>query len=139
MAIQFHPKAGTILVCDFRDGFRPPEMVKRRPAVVISPPISARPGLCTVVPISTEPPGRVMAYHVELRELALPPPFEAGPNWVKADMIYALSFERLDLFRAGRRPDGKRSYNHVQLSAADFLAVQRAVLASLTRKPESTR
>ncbi|MEQ9178418.1 MAG: type II toxin-antitoxin system PemK/MazF family toxin, partial [Nitratireductor sp.] len=34
-------------MCDFNTGFRVPEMVKRRPVVVISPKIKARPRLCT--------------------------------------------------------------------------------------------
>lgn len=33
MAIQIHPESGTIVICDFK-GFVPPEMVKRRPAML---------------------------------------------------------------------------------------------------------
>ena len=40
--------------------------------------------------------GQKMPYHVELPDLKLPPPWNKGPNWVKADMIYALSLSRID-------------------------------------------
>ena len=63
MAIREHPPTGSILMCDFNAGFREPEMVKRRPVVVISPKIRARPGLCTVVALSTTVPAPVMDYH----------------------------------------------------------------------------
>lgn len=56
MAIREHPPLGTLLLCDFGSGFKPPEMVKRRLVVVISPRIKARPGLCTVVALSTTLP-----------------------------------------------------------------------------------
>ena len=36
MALKFNPKPGMILLCDY-SGFKVPEMVKRRPAVVILP------------------------------------------------------------------------------------------------------
>ena len=35
--LPFQPKPGMLLMCDFDTGFRPPEMVKVRPVVVISP------------------------------------------------------------------------------------------------------
>jgi uncharacterized protein YifN (PemK superfamily) len=69
-----------------------------------------------------------MAYHVELPELNLPPPFEKGPNWVKADMVYSVSFERLDLFRAAREPFGKRNYHTITLGQEDLRKVRIAML-----------
>ncbi|HAR51864.1 MAG TPA: hypothetical protein DCS45_08320 [Roseovarius nubinhibens] len=39
MAINYHPKRGTIVCANFDQGFKVPEMVKRRLCVVISPPI----------------------------------------------------------------------------------------------------
>jgi len=41
MSIKFNPEQGLIVICDFK-GFVPPEMVKRRPAVVISPRLRQR-------------------------------------------------------------------------------------------------
>lgn len=66
------------MICDFRQGFRVPEMVKKRPAVVVSPQIQGRPNLCTVVPISTDAPKIKAPYHLELPNLQLPHPYEDG-------------------------------------------------------------
>jgi len=62
MAIKYHPEIGTIVICDFK-GFVKPEMIKRRPAVIISPRIRYRDKLCPIVPLSTTPPNPIMAYH----------------------------------------------------------------------------
>ncbi len=131
MPIAYHPKPGTIVVCDFQNGFVPPEMVKRRPAIVVSPQIAARKGLCTIVPLSTGVPHVPMPWHVELRDLRLPRPWDEGPNWVKADMIYAVSFARLDLIRMGRDPKGKRTYFTTPLPRVDMQAIRKAILSSL--------
>lgn len=131
MPLQYHPKAGAIVVCDFNKGFVAPEMVKRRPVVVVSPPISVRHRLCTVIPISTEVPNVIMPYHVELPALTLPPPFHGGPNWAKCDMIYAVSFDRLELFRSRDAFAPKRQYQEVCLSDNDLLRVRKALLCGL--------
>ena len=131
MPLQYHPKAGTIVVCDFGQAFRPPEMVKRRPAIVVSPQIQGRPNLCTVVPISTEIPKIRAAYHLELSNLCLPHPYNEGPNWVKADMVFASSFSRLDLFKDGKDENGIRKYNAQCLTVDELLAVRKAILCSI--------
>lgn len=131
MPLTHAPKPGTVIVCDYRSGFYPPEMVKRRPAIIISPQIQGRPGLCTVVPISSEKPKTVMSYHLELSTLVLPEPFEKGPNWVKADMVFAASFNRCDLIRAGKDYTGKRVYELICITDDDLKAVRRAVLHSI--------
>lgn len=131
MPLQFHPRPGTIVICDFTYSFRVPEMVKRRPAIVVSPQIQGRPNLCTVVPISTDVPKIKMPYHLELPNLVLPHPFEKGPNWVKADMVFASAFSRLELLRAGKDENGKRMYMTECLPAEDFVAVRKAILCSL--------
>lgn len=66
MPIQEHPALGTILTCDFNAGFKEPEMVKRRPVVVISPKIAGRYGLCTVVALSLTEPDPIMPYHCQI-------------------------------------------------------------------------
>jgi mRNA interferase MazF len=133
MAIREHPAMGTILLCDFGCGFVPPEMVKRRPVIVVSPKIAARPNLCTIVPLSTEPPRKQMPYHVELPDIRppLPAPWDKGPNWVKGDMIYSVSFERLDLIRMGKTADGTRLYRYALLDTAQLRAVRACVLNAL--------
>jgi len=133
VAIQEHPDTGTILICDFNAGFKVPEMVKRRPVVVISPKISVRARLCTVVPISTEVPQLVMPYHYELQNLQppLPAPFDDGPNWVKGDMVVAVSFDRLDFVRYGKDRQGKRIYRINVLPEEDMRRIRACVLNSL--------
>src|SRR5687768_13432220 len=103
MPIKEHPRLGAILLCDFREGFKLPEMCKRRPVVVISPKIASRPGLCTVVALSTSPPGKTMPYNcrIDLRP-RLPIPWESDDIWVKGDMVNAVGFHRLDFFRLGK-------------------------------------
>jgi len=63
--IQFFPKAGMVLMCDF-DGYQVPEIVKTRPVVVVSPNHLIRPGLVSVVPLSLTPPDPVQPYHYQL-------------------------------------------------------------------------
>ena len=125
MSISEHPLIGTRLLCDFRMGFTEPEMTKRRPVIVLSPRISVRPKLCTVVPISTEPPRFPQPYHYELKNLVppLPPPYDEGPNWVKGDMIVAVGFHRLDFFRYGKDAEGKRIYRYEVLPADELKKV----------------
>jgi mRNA interferase MazF len=131
MPIQYHPGLRAVLLCDFSRGFLPPEMVKRRPAIVIVPQMGSRAKLCTVVPISTDPPHKPNNYNVELPGLKLPEPYDKGPNWVKADLIFSASFARLDLFRSDRGEGGKRIYEAVFISPDDFRLVQRAILCGL--------
>ncbi len=47
MPISFHPRAGRMFMCDF-SGFQPPEMVKVRPVVVISPKLPFRSVIVTI-------------------------------------------------------------------------------------------
>ncbi|MFD2738235.1 type II toxin-antitoxin system PemK/MazF family toxin [Sulfitobacter aestuarii] len=54
-ALPFHPRAGQVLVADFR-AFEVPEITKVRPVVVISPKLRFRAGLVTIVPVSTTAP-----------------------------------------------------------------------------------
>jgi mRNA interferase MazF len=72
-----------------------------------------------------------MPYHVELPDLKLPPPWDKGPNWVKADMIYALSLTRIDLIRRGRDENSRGVYYTVPLPYGDMLAIRKAILCSL--------
>jgi uncharacterized protein YifN (PemK superfamily) len=132
MAISEHPAPGALLICDFSPGFREPEMVKRRPVVVISPKIRARAGLCTVVALSTTTPYPMMPYHCEITPLPpLPAPWLSGPMWVKGDMVAAVGFHRLDFFRYAKDRTGRRVYRYDPLPPEDFRRVRRCVLAAL--------
>lgn len=128
MAIHFHPDPGTVLICDF-SGFRAPEMIKRRPVVVISPRFRQRNGLCTIVPLSLTRPRTVCDFHCELTfDPVLPDPYNAPRMWVKADMIYAVSFDRLSLPCLGKDETGKRIYDVRRIGEADLLQVRTCVL-----------
>ena len=91
--LTFHPKPGTLLICDFDTGFKAPEMIKKRPVVVISP---RRRGsvaqLCTVVPLSTTAPDPVERFHHRMNPKSLPVLLRSQDTWAKCDMpVHGLS------------------------------------------------
>ena len=134
MPLKYPVKSRTILLCDYSmGGFREPEMVKRRPAVVITGVLPRRNNLHTVVPLSgTESDARNL-YHCKI-ELAepLPEPFAETVWWVKADMIATVSLERLDLFRTERDQYGRRKYlTNLKVSEAQFERILIAVRHAL--------
>jgi mRNA interferase MazF len=132
LALQYHPKRGTVILVRFDGAFRVPEMVKPRPCVVISPKMKSRQDLCTVVPLSTTAPAEIAPYHTEIDlEFDLPAPWTSRRCWVKGDMIYSVGFYRADLFRVGRRSEGRRDYLTETLSDVTFAKVQACVLAGL--------
>jgi uncharacterized protein YifN (PemK superfamily) len=132
MPIKEHPPVGTILICDFDTDFKLPEMVKVRPVVVISPKIAGRPGLCTVVALSTTPPNPKLPLHAEISKVPrLPFPWDAETMWVKGDMIYAIGFHRLDFVRTGKDHTGKRTYQFSTLTNDQVKLVRTLVLRSL--------
>lgn len=129
--IKSHPKQGTILICDF-SGFSEPEMVKRRPVIVVSKPIATRPGLCTVVALSTTEPPKVLPMHYQLEmDPPLPWPYDAPCQWVKGDMIYALSFRRFSYPKVKKDSSGKRIYDIRTISPEQLLCVQKCVMAGI--------
>lgn len=136
MAINYHPNTGTVLICDFKD-FREPEMTKRRPAVVVSPRLRARTGLCTVVPLSTTPPKAAMPYHFKLHiSPPLPKPYDSRFHWVKADMLYTVSFERLFIPHSGKDKDtGKRLLVVHEIDEQDLRAIRACILHALGMSP----
>lgn len=106
-------------------------MVKKRPAIVISPRLRKRNDLCTVVPLSTTEPLPPLDHHCRLEGLGLPPPYDAVAHWVKADMIATVGFHRLCLPFDGRHPSGKRKYVIRVLSPPDLARVRACVLHAL--------
>ncbi len=136
MAIEYHPKRGTIVRVNFDQGFRVPEMVKKRLCVVLSPPIEARVGLCTVVPLSTTAPEKVMLYHYEFQiPFQLPHGWGNRTRWVKGDMVCAVGWHRIDLLRMGKDNNGKRQYQLNTLSSLHLKAISDCVLYSLGVTP----
>lgn len=132
MSITSHPTRGSIVTVDYSSGFKKPEMVKKRLAIVLSPNIAARPQLCTVVPLSLTPPDPEMPYH-QLIEIPFPLPKKWGnaPRWIKGDMMGHVGFHRVDLLRLGKDCYGKRQYQTQPLPPAIFKLAQRCVLHGL--------
>lgn len=127
MPLTFHPDPGAIVMCDFTTGFRPPEMVKLRPVVVISP-RRRRTQLATVVPLSSTQPVPLEPWHFQLPPGAYPP--ARGPMWAKCDVLATVALDRLDRVKV-RDAAGRRTYQVFHLDAAAVLAVQVAVKAAL--------
>jgi mRNA interferase MazF len=123
MAIKYVPSPGQVLMCDFESaGFVRPEMQKVRHCVVISPRYRREWGTCLIVPLSTQPPNKVLPHH-----------FVIAPNkyrfftpdteiWAKANMLTHVGFPRLDRVME----DGV--YCNRYLDRADFKGVMVAVL-----------
>jgi len=120
------------MMCDFSAGFRVPEMAKRRPVVIVSPKIAARPKICTIVALSTLTPEKVMPYHcqIDIRP-KLPSPWESEGVWVKGDMINAVGFHRLDFIRMGKDNNGKRIYLYEPVSNEDKKKIRQCMLHSI--------
>lgn len=50
MVLNYFPRAGEVLVCDFR-GFKIPEIVKPRPVIMVSPRLPYRSEIAAIVPV----------------------------------------------------------------------------------------
>jgi uncharacterized protein YifN (PemK superfamily) len=133
MPIHYQVPPGTVLLCDYSmGGFREPEMVKKRPAVVISPRLRGRDNLSTVVPLSGTAPKRAVPYQcwIEMPQ-PLPAPWDAEGYWAKADMLATVGLRRLDLFRTGRDQEGKRKYLRPRIPDHELRRVRACVLNAL--------
>lgn len=136
MAIEFHPKPGQILLCDFSQGFKEPEMIKNnRPVVVLTPPIKGRQNLVTVLALSTSMPEPVMEYHYKLPKASMPQlgRFQETDTWVKGDMIYTVGFHRLNLIQLGKKDasTGKRLYFKNKLGGEQMKKIYKCMLYGL--------
>lgn len=131
MAIKYHPDAGDILICDFK-GMIPPEMVKRRPVINLTPRYRRSGGLCLVAPLSTTAPNAVQLWHKRLR-VDLPAPYTSPEVWLKGEFLYTVSYERLFLFSAGKDEYGKRQYARPALSEKEMMDVWQCVFHGMGR------
>jgi uncharacterized protein YifN (PemK superfamily) len=75
-------------------------MVKTRPVIIVSPNHLPRPGLYTVVPMSTTEPDPVQPYHYCFPKN--PMPQKDGVAWAKCDMVVTVSVDRLDRLKIAR-------------------------------------
>lgn len=124
MALTVHPKAGYVLICNFT-GYVAPEMIKARPVVVVSPNHMRRPGLVSVVPLSTTAPEPIEPYHYRLIGNPVPGS-SAGEVWAKCDMLATVSVTRLDRIKIER---GRYEIGHVSMD--QVRAIRLAVALSL--------
>lgn len=120
--IQFHPRKGSVLICDF-SGNKIPEIVKKRPVVVLTPRLPYRDGLAIVVPLSTTPPKHKVPYVAELSENYLG---NKDKMYAKCDLLCSVSFQRLDRIKVGYR-----KYDTPKMSDEDFIKVIKGVKSAL--------
>ena len=128
--LNFHPKKGTVLCCDFSTGFSPPEMVKVRPVVVVSPKLAGRPDLCTVVPISSVEPVPTLLYHHKMDPNSLTAKLQGTECWAKCDMLYTVGLHRLDRIKE-IGVGGKRIYVTGTVTDLDMKSIEIAILNGL--------
>lgn len=82
--------------------------------------------------MSTTEPQKIEAYHYRLHTIPpLPKPYDSTFHWVKADMLYTVSFDRLTLLSMGKDASGKRLYDQRVVDRPDMLMIQSAVLHGL--------
>lgn len=122
-AITFSPTEGTVLVCDFSIGFRPPEMIEKRPCVVISRERSNR-GLCVVVPISSTQSRDPRAIAVAITTEKYP--FLRKDSWAKCHAPSTVSITRLSMMRDAQTGRGLDTRD-TMLDATDLAAVRLGV------------
>ena len=131
MPLTFHPKPGMVLMCDFNTGFVAPEMVKKRPVVVVLPRPRRSNQLCTIVPLSTTRPVPVEPHHHQMDSRSLPGKFAGNKTWTKCDMVATVSLNRLDRVMVGKDRSGKRLYVAQLVIPEEFLAIQRGLLTAI--------
>jgi uncharacterized protein YifN (PemK superfamily) len=119
-----------VLICDFA-GFKAPEMVKARPVVIVSPNHLVRPGLVTVVPLSTTPPQPIQPYHHRLKGSPIPGN-AVDEVWAKCDMICTVSVRRIDRVKVDR---GKYVVGHISMEQVNAIRVAAASSFGLTPVP----
>jgi len=131
VAIAFYPVQCQVLMCDFgAGGFIAPEMVKRRPVVVLSHK-RYNAHTCVVVPLSTTPPNPQLPYHCLLQPVSLPRGLQGSPSWVKGNMVAHVALHRLDRMSYRRASDGVRMYESTLVCPADWAVIQACIKHAL--------
>lgn len=123
--LQFHPHAGTVLMCDFRGSIEP-EISKKRPVVVVTPRLAFRNRLCMIVPLSLTASANPQPFQVRLSRNYHPNEEDDLPVWAKCDLIQSVSMQRLDRFKTGFR-----QYVAPSVSDGDLKAIRQGIFAAL--------
>lgn len=121
--LQFHPRKGDILICDFK-GNIVSEIVKRRPVVVLRDRLPYRTGLVIVVPLSSTAPEHEVSYSFQLSKNYLSR--DETPQYAKCDLVCSVSLARLDRIKFGYR-----KYAAPRMDDVDFQKVIIGVKAAL--------
>ena len=135
MPINFTPAAGDVLLCEFGPDPRaagcfpamrgpisvPPEMIKRRHSVVLA----AHTNLVVIAPFSTKPPRPMRSCHMHIPAGRYPFFDPKADNWLKGDMVMAVSKDRLDRLHY----DGR--WQRAALAPGDLRAARIAALGGL--------
>lgn len=110
-------------MCDF-DGYVEPEIVKKRPIVIVSANHLNRGPLFCVVPLSTTEPDRIEPYHYQLKKD--PIPNSNAKVWAKCDMVATVRIDRLDRFKVG-----PRAYRTSGIPPEELEAIRRCLRYAL--------
>lgn len=118
MALYKQPEIGSIVMCDF-NGYIEPEIVKFRPVVVIAKhPHNSK--LITIVPLSTTKPSELANFHFEMISV-----IDRKKVWVKCDLIYSISIERLNKIKMIR--GRTKSWEILKVTDAQLKSIKTAV------------
>jgi uncharacterized protein YifN (PemK superfamily) len=131
MPIQYHPPHGSVVFCDFHTGgFKPPEMVKQRPCVVLS--IKGK-ALATVVPLSGSAPEEVLLCHYAMPAKSLPEHVaKMSPLLAKCDMVTTVAFHRLSFVKSRMDEYGKtRAWDKRRIGEQDLREIKTRVAKTL--------
>ncbi len=112
--LMFQPKKGDVVWCNF-SGFVIPEMVKRRPVIIIKK-HKHNSRLVYVLPISNLSPENIKDHHYKLDNEFCIKFFNDKDHWVKIDMIYTVSVERLDRVKT---LDGERTIPSIDINTLE--------------------
>lgn len=131
MPIKYQSGAGQILICNF-SGLVNNEMCKIRPVIAITAPtVHLRSSkLCHIVPLSTTEPKPPKSYHLYLKGLNIPG-YLKNECWAKCDMLYTVSYSRLDAPYLGKTPSGARRYVPMFVDQQQLLDIRKCVLSAL--------
>ena len=128
-ALPFHPSPGDILICDYTTGFKPPEMVKRRLCIVVSPKLKRRNDLVSVVPLSQTCPEPIEEWHHRINLISKS--WGDGLRWAACDMVATVGYIRLSRPHYRHEVTGSRLHEKLALSKDDLKSVQTKVALTL--------
>lgn len=110
-----------------------PEMIKKRPVVIIAERLNGRSSeLLTVVPLSSKPPWKPVPYQIEiLLQQPLSPNFPLTTVWAKCDMIAVVARQRLDRFRIPGIDGGQHRWVSGHVTRDQVAAIRGGVVHGL--------